>query len=270
MASTGYDLDPNTEAARALQADYLRLSNDAARLPGARLDIAYGSHDRHRLDVFSAGADAPVLIFFHGGYWRAGSKDARRFPARAWRDKGVSWVCLNYRLTPDDPLEFAVEDARNATRWLLDNAADLDLNAGQFHVTGNSAGGHLAAMVAADGPDRLPVRSLCAISGLFDLTPLQDTSANAWLSLEPDRAARLSPMNHLPPSGLPIAVGVGGAETAEFKDQSRRYAEACLAAGNPAEAFECPGADHFAVIGQYGQPGSPLFGHLEALLARTA
>jgi len=261
--TTGYDLDPTAPATVALQAEYERLSAQAARLPGARLDIAYGQHPRQRLDVFSAGSDALALVFFHGGYWRAGSKDARRFPAKPWNSHGVSWVAVNYRLTPEYALADAVDDACAAVKWLTANARDLGLDPGQFHLSGNSAGGHLAAMAAADHPG---IRSLCAISGLFDLEPLLSTSANDWLRLDAEAAHRLSPIHQLPAPGLPILIGCGGAETPAFKSQSRHYAQACRAAGNPVTEFESPGADHFRIIGEYGIPGTLLFDRLARLV----
>lgn len=260
----GYDLDPTTEAARALQAGYEARSAEATSLPGARLDIAYGAHPRQKLDIFSAGPNAPVLVFFHGGYWRAGSKDARRFPALDWTPRGISWVAVNYRLTPEHSLDDAVEDAKTAVAWLAQNGADFGIDAGQLHVTGNSAGGHLAAMAAARGG--ASVRSLCAISGLFDLRPLVDAKGNDWLNLTDGTARDLSPINSLPPPELPVLIGWGGTETDAFKSQAAGYADACSAQGSPVEVFESPNADHFQIIGEYGRPDAPLFKRLEALI----
>ena len=268
--SNGYDLDPTTASARAAQAEYIRLSEEAARLECAQLDLAYGDdHPRQSLDVFSAGVNAPVLIFFHGGYWRAGSKNARRFPAIPWHTRGVSWVCVNYRLTPEHTLCDAISDVRCATQWLFDNAAAVGLNGSKMHVTGNSAGGHLAAIAASAAADGIAFRSLCAISGLFDLSPLLAAKGNAWLNLDPKSAAELSPVNRLPPPDLPIAIGYGGAETKEFALQSEAYAKACRTQGNLVSLFQSPGLDHFDIIGEYGRPGSTLFRNLEALIDRN-
>lgn len=273
--NTDHDLDPGTPEVVALQTDYEKRSADAAQLPGARLDIAYGPAERQRLDVFSAGPDAPVLVFFHGGYWRAGSKNARRFPAPAWNARDVSWVAVNYRLAPDVRLSAIVSDARDAVAWIADNAVKLDLNAAELHLTGNSAGAHLAAMTAAtrwtnriDRP--VGIRSLCAVSGLFDLSPLISETSNEWLRLTEKTAHEASPINHLPPSDLPVLVGWGGAETRAFKRQSRLYADACRNAGICVQFFDSPSADHFAIIGEYGTPGTPLFAHLEQQVANPS
>jgi arylformamidase len=221
-----YDLDGSSDHANRVQADYVARSEVASDLPGALLDQSYGTDERQRLDVFPAGADAPVLVFFHGGYWRAGSKDSRRFPAIPWREHGVSWVAANYRLAPDNRLEDAVGDARAALVWVAAHANRLGLNGDALHVCGNSAGGHLAAMVAAEGwPGRPAIRSATLVSGLFDMTPLREAAANDWLGLDEARAKALSPVAHPPPPDLPVLLAVGGAETEAFKHQSRLYAE---------------------------------------------
>ena len=271
MTDSGYDLD--AAAAAPLQATYEPGSAEAAKLPNARLDLAYGSHARQRLDVFSAGPEAPTIVFFHGGYWKAGSKDSRRFPAKHWNARGISWVPVNYRLTPDHALADCVEDARAAVAWLAANADAIGINPSNLHLAGNSAGGHLAAMVAAadwaDVQRPQGIRSLCAISGLFDLHPLLSATANSWLGLDEASALMLSPQQHLPPSDIPVLVGCGGAETTAFKDQSRNYAQLCRQAGNPLDLFESPDADHFRIIGEFGIPGSPLFDRLKSQIEKA-
>jgi arylformamidase len=258
--SSGYDLNPDTPAARALQATYKRQSDSAARLPGAQLDLAYGPHPRQKLDVFSAGSNAPVILFFHGGYWTAGSKDTRRFPSPTWIEHGVSWVAINYRLTPENALKVCVADARAATNWIAGNAATLGLNRNALHVAGNSAGGHLAAMVSAENWHGRPtIRSLTAISGLFDLSPLIRTVAQDWLRLTSQSATALSPIVQLPPPGLPVLIGWGGLETQVFADQSNLYAKLCRKAGIPTQVFTSSGVDHFKIIGEFGEPGTQLF-----------
>ena len=267
---SGYDLDGSAAPALALQAEYERRSAEAATLPDVRLDLAYGPHPRQRLDLFSATPGSPAIVFFHGGYWKAGSKESRRFPAGPWTALSVSWIAVNYRLAPDHDLSDCVADARLAVAWLAAEANNLDLDPNGLHLAGNSAGAHLAALAAAEGWEGRPagIRSLCAISGLFDLQPLLTAQANMWLGLTEETAGDLGPQNHLPPPVLPTLVGCGGAETAEFKAQSQAYAELLRRRGNPVEHFESPGADHFRIIGEFGTPGSPLFSRLRKLVGR--
>ena len=266
----GYDLDAAAPATLAIQADYERRSGEVGKAADATLDLSYGPHERQSLDIFPAGRSSPGLVFFHGGFWRAGSKDARRFPAAEWNRIGVAWIPVNYRLLPQHSLWDAVSDARSALAWLRGNAADHGIDPDRLHVTGNSAGAHLAAMAAAGDCDgswlRTEIASLSVISGLFDLVPLIGTPANEWLRLTAASAAALSPIHSLPPAGLPVTVGWGGAETDAFAMQSRAYAVACRSCGISAESFVSPGKDHFRIIGEYGEPGSPLFGAIRRLI----
>ena len=262
-----YDLDGSSAQVSAMQADYKVRSNDATRLPGALLDLPYGTDNRQTFDIFPAGADAPILVFFHGGYWKAGSKNGRRFPATPWRAGNITWVAANYRLVPEHRLEEAVGDARSVLVWLGENAARLGIDGNALHVCGNSAGGHLAAMVAAAGwPGRPEIQSATLVSGLFDLLPLLDAAANNWLGLDKPRAQALSPVANLPPADLPVLVAVGGAETAAFKFQSRAYADLLEARGNPVTRLEIAGKDHFGIIGDFGDKGSALFAALARLI----
>jgi arylformamidase len=175
---------------------------------------------------------------------------------------------VNYRLAPENRLEDAVADARAALVWLAQNAGDLGIG-GALHVCGNSAGGHLAAMVAAAGwPVRPDIRSATVVSGLFDLEPLRAAAANDWLGLDAHRARTLSPVAALPPRGFPVLVAVGGAETEAFKHQSRVYADLIEARGCPVTLLETPGEDHFEIIGGFGEPATELFSAMSDLVGR--
>ncbi|MEX0283215.1 MAG: alpha/beta hydrolase [Paracoccaceae bacterium] len=257
MAS-GYDLPPETPGFAEAQAEMSALSAPAGELPGVVLDVPYGAHPRQRLDIFPAGPDAPVLIFYRGGYWRVGNKEDRRFPASEWLSRGVSWVVPNYRLAPDASLPDIVDDARAAFAWVIANGAAHGLDPTRLHLVGNSAGAHLSAMVAS-GPDGDAVRSMTLISGLFDLEPLRTETANDWLRLDADTAHMMSPTHHLPSPDVPVTVCCGGAETDAFLTQSRDYADRLRANGNTVEHFESPDKNHMQIILECGEPGSPVF-----------
>ena len=95
-----------------------------------------------------------------------------------------------------------------------------------IHVAGNSAGGHLAGMLAAEGwqaerglPEDV-IASAAPVSGLFDLAPLRRTFANDWLALDEAGAQRNSPIHRPPRAGMPVVVARGGEEPAAFRGQS--------------------------------------------------
>ena len=260
--SSGYDLPPETPGFAEVQAEMSERSRRAGEMSDLAKDLAYGPHARHKLDIFSAGQDAPVLVFLRGGYWRVGEKEDRWFPALEWLPRKVSWVVPNYRLAPDARLPDIVADAQAAIDWILAQGAAHGIDPARIHLVGNSAGAHLAAMVAA-GPVGQAIRSLTLLSGLFDLEPLLDEEPNDWLKLDRDLALAMSPLRHPPPPNLPTTICCGDNETDVFKDQSARYAATLRDNGNPVEHFLSPGCNHMEIILECGTSGTPVFDALE-------
>ena len=257
-----YDLPGDTPGFAEAQTEMSVRSQEAVNLPRAQFDVAYGPHPRQRLDIFPAGQDTPALLFFRGGYWRLGEKEDRRFPASAWVPRGVAWIVPNYRLAPETSLPDIVEDAQASLDWVISNADAHGIDVTQIHLIGNSAGAHLAAMVATRFPPER-IASLTLVSGLYDLLPLLDEEPNNWLNLNVGSARAMSPVHHLPPSELPVTVCCGGAETEAFRLQSSEFAEALRANGNPVDHFESPGRNHMEIIMETGTPGTPVFSALE-------
>ena len=261
-----YDIEASVADLPAIQARYAEASAALTDLDEATLDIAYGPDPRQRLDILAPpdGARAAIL-YFHGGYWKGGAKEGRRFPGPAWNARGVAWVSVEYRLAPAATVDDIVDDARRAVARFHARAADYGCDPAAIHVAGNSAGGHLAGMLAAEGwqaerglPEDV-IASAAPVSGLFDLSPLRRTFANDWLALDEAGAQRNSPI-HLPPRrGMPVAVAWGGEEPAAFRGQSEAYAAVCTRAGAEVTAIECAGADHFSIMAEWADPASPLF-----------
>ena len=138
---------------------------------------------------------------------------------------------MEYRLAPAATVDGIVDDARRAVAWFHAHAAGHGCDPSAIHVAGNSAGGHLAGMLAAEGwqaerslPDDV-IASAAPVSGLFDLSPLQRTFANDWLALDAADARRNSPVGLPPRPGMPVVVAWGGREPAAFRGQSEAYAE---------------------------------------------
>lgn len=92
---------------------------------------------------------APVIVFYHGGGFVFGSLDSYDTMARFMAQSAeCTVVSVDYRMGPEYPFPAAVNDAYDATRWVVDNAEILDVDPGRLAVCGDSAGGNLAAVVA--------------------------------------------------------------------------------------------------------------------------
>jgi acetyl esterase len=91
----------------------------------------------------------PAHVYFHGGGWVIGDLETHDVLCRQLTAaSGASVISVDYRLAPEHKFPAAAEDAWSATRWVVDRAGELGLDAGRLAVGGDSAGGNLAAVVA--------------------------------------------------------------------------------------------------------------------------
>src|SRR5690554_4561121 len=117
-------------------------------------DLYYGPGRDQRLDLFPVVAShqpAPLFVFIHGGYWRAQSKTDAPIMVPAMTQAGIAVCTLEYTLLPESTLFETVREMRSAVAWLYDNVAQYGIDPERIIVAGSSAGGHLAAMLAAQG-----------------------------------------------------------------------------------------------------------------------
>lgn len=242
---------------------------DASALARARslclLDLPYGAAASETLDVFPAARNgAPVLVFIHGGYWRALDKRDVSFVAPAFLEAGAMVVLPNYALCPAVTIDHIALQLTQALAWTWRHAAEHGGDPSRIVVAGHSAGGHLAAMllacqwarVGADLPPDLVAAAL-SVSGLFDLEPLRHTPFLAPdLRLAAASVARLSPAAWPAPRGPLVAV-VGGDESEEFLRQNELIRRAWGAGVVPVcEAI--PGTNHLTVMHDLADTGARL------------
>jgi acetyl esterase len=108
-----------------------------------------------RLYYPSGNPPFAVLVYFHGGGWVIGDLDTHHGVCHAIaKTSGCLVVSVDYRLAPEHCHPAAVEDAYAATHWVADNSDAIQADPNRFAVGGDSAGGHLAAVVAQMARDR--------------------------------------------------------------------------------------------------------------------
>jgi arylformamidase len=226
--------------------------------------LRYGSGERHRIDLFVGNSDGPIVVFIHGGYWQALDGSSFSHCARGLNAHGISVAVPSYDLCPAVTVADIITQMRMASRELAGLGQPLV-------ISGHSAGGHLAAcMLATDWtafdaslPNNL-VGAAYAISGLFDLPPLVETSINNALRLDKTSAKAASPLFWTPPVRGSLDAVVGGNESAEYFRQSRSIAEAW--GERIATRFgTVPDANHFTAIAPLADPDSPMVLRLKEL-----
>ena len=243
-----------------------RESAAAIQFASDHSEFAYGTHPLERYDVFPAGPDAPILIFFHGGYWHLQDKSNFLFPAPEFVDAGVTFVGANYPLCPDTDIPQLIESCRNCVAHIHDNCKEFGGAGDRIHVCGHSAGGHIAAMllsrdIASTGREsrEVAVRGALAISGIYDLSPLRHLAINDRLHLNDSIVEDYSPIRKIPANAGNLVLAVGDGEGEEFLRQQRAYARDWRSRGHQCEEMLLQGADHFSILDSFSRPDGILF-----------
>ena len=237
-------------------------SDQAIRDLPCLLDIPYGDDPVERLDIFHPldGGPAPVLMFFHGGYWRAGDKSWFRYLARPFVERGAAVVMPKYGLCPNFEMDTLVDQCRRAVAWTYREGPAHGIDTARLFISGHSAGGHIAGMMLATewiamGLPANMIKGMTGISGLYDLEPIRLSKANEPLSLTEDSARRNSPILRVQPAPPPNAIlAYGALESDEYGRQTAAYADLLGHAGRAPIILGVEGHHHFSVLDAFGNP----------------
>lgn len=160
-------------------------------------DIPYGSDARQTLDIYvpASPVSAPVILFWYGGSWQSGNKDYYRFVGAALAEHGFVAIIPNYRLAPATPFPGFMRDAALAVRWSLDHARNYGGDPARMFLSGHSAGGHIALVLALDETylravalDRRAIAGVVAIAAPTGLENLRGGGlAGVFPASVPDR-----------------------------------------------------------------------------------
>lgn len=267
-------------ARRAVLRDSVPLRELAApfalRTPGVAWlrDIAYANgHKRHVLDVYrpSGGcSQAPVLLQIHGGAWMLGNKHEQALPL-VYYLAARGWVVVtpNYRLSPRARFPDHLVDCKRALAWVRSNIAGYGGNPGFVAVTGGSAGGHLAALMALTaneaslqpGFEEIDTTVAAAVPfyGVYDFTDrhgLKGSGASMvrWLEktvmpCSPRQDARLwdlaSPIAQVRRDAPPFFILHGTHDSLASVEEARHFAGQLRDVSmQPVVYAELPGAQH--------------------------
>lgn len=228
-----------------------------------------------RLDVFrpadppADGERRPVLVQIHGGGWTIGRKDQQALPLMN-RLASEGWVCVaaNYRLSPRATFPDHLIDVKRALAWIRTEGARHGADPDFVVVTGGSAGGHLAALVALTANDArfqpgfesvdTSVAACVPFYGVYDFLDRNGTRGSASMvpflervvmkcSPQSDRARwdDASPIAKVHAGAPPFFVIHGTHDALAYVEEARHFVEALRAvSANPVLYAELPGAQH--------------------------
>jgi acetyl esterase/lipase len=222
-------------------------------------DLPYGADERQQLDVYRpAGAsNAPVIVFWYGGSWRRGAKEYYGFVGTALARQGFVAVLPDYRLAPKHPFPDFVLDAAAAVRWARDHAAELGGDPDRLYLSGHSAGGHTAMMLALDdrylrevGMQPHDVAGVISLAGPTGLENLRGRSLAGVFPLEiPD--ARFSPIAlalQTAAAAPPFLLMTGLDDDVIYASSIERLAHAIRAGGGRVVVEMYPDTGHIGLV----------------------
>jgi acetyl esterase/lipase len=226
-----------------------------------------------KLDVYrrrDATTPQPTMVFYHGGGWIAGAKEAAVMSLMPWLEMGWNVVNVGYRLVRVAEAPAAVEDALCALRFLTAQAKTYNIDVSKIVVSGESAGGHLA-LAAGMIPASAGFTNICAGGGFagsenavpkvaaivnwYGITDVADmlggpnarSYAVQWLGSGKGReevAKSVSPLTYVR-SGLPPILSIhGDADPIVPYMQAKRLQEALGKAGGNHELHTVAGGGH--------------------------
>jgi acetyl esterase/lipase len=216
------------------------------------------------------GPPAGLIVWLHGGAWRAGSRagvDLKGMTALGWAVASV-----DYRLSTEARFPAQIHDIKAAIRFLRSHATDYDYPANMFVIAGSSAGGHLAALVGVtnglaslegtvgDNPGvSSDVQAIVDLYGASDLMTILSQSTPHGLSMrvpaldlllggQPDKVPELarlaSPVFQLDAQDPPLYLTHGDKDPQLPIEQSHEFAAAYRRLGLPLQFEVQPGSGH--------------------------
>ncbi len=229
--------------------------------PGEKIyrDVVFAAPGGHklRMDLYvpKTAKPAPVVLWFFGGGWRFGSK-GYHVNVRDLTSVGIAVASIQYRLSNTAVYPAQLEDCRAAAEWLRVNGARYGIDAKRMGASGESSGGHLAAMLAAtEGKSR--IRAVCALYPPTDLNELGalyakpgkqsliDKFLGGTIEQKADLAADASPLNYVSRSLPPFLIIHGERDRVVPMEQSERLFLALAEAGVETQFLVIPDKGHW-------------------------
>jgi acetyl esterase/lipase len=249
----------------------------AAAEPTAHRDIPYAEPktERRTLDVYApdGGKNLPVVVWVHGGGWKAGDKKSVGSKPRSFAARGFVFVAVNYRFVPKVTVREMTGDVAKTIKWVREHIREYGGDPDAVFVMGHSAGAHLAALVCTDDrylkAEGVPMAALKGCVpvdvSVYDIPKrLKDggsTPAATFTAVfgEDEAGQReLSPALHVGRGkGIPPFLILHVAGRPETKAQSHGFADKLKAAGVSAAVVAGEGKTHGTIGSDLGKPDDP-------------
>ena len=232
----------------------------------SHLDVRYGAGPKQTVDVLKGPSNnhaAPLVLFIHGGYWRALDKDDHTHLALPFVEAGAVFLNLNYDLCPDVTVSTIASEIRAGLIWAAQNADGYGGDPNRIFLYGHSAGAHLAGMMMTETfpPDAVrpeQVQGVFAISGIYEPEIARTLPVNEEIGLDAAEAARNNVLQRIPHHAWPTLVAAGEAEPAGWVEQSRAFEALLRDHDIPVEFVTAEDCNHFSFLEILSDSNHPL------------
>ncbi len=191
----------------------------------------------------------PAVLFIHGGGWSSGDRTQLRVPAAYLAERGIAAVAVSYRLSGQATYPAAIEDVKEAVRWVRANAARYRIHPDNLGAAGSSAGGHLAALLALTAGKAEQIKAVVPLNPVLDLTALQGSPMVAKFLGAPcpermELCREASPVFRVHPGAPPFYIMHGTDDKTVPYSQATAMVAALKKAGVQARLFTGEDAPH--------------------------
>jgi acetyl esterase/lipase len=222
--------------------------------------------EKYKLDIYrpKGASKRPVLVFLHGGAWVRGDRKQYPFFGNTFAKEGAVVVIPSYRLAPGHKFPAQAEDAAAALAWVVRNIGEYGGDPSRIVLAGHSAGGHLAALLTTNPkylaahelrPDA--VRSVAALSGVYDLTGLEGRSQGRVFPQDETSLADASPVKHVKGATPAFHITYCQWDYASLPQQAQAFHAALVRAGAKPELLYIPGENHISEMISIVKAGDP-------------
>ena len=232
-----------------------------------KTDISYGTDkERNILDVYipKGVKGAPVVFFIHGGAWVIGNKSVFAGPGKMLAEQGIVAVSINYRLSPKAKHPDHIRDVAKAFAWTVDHIGEYGGDPKKICISGHSAGGHLAALLATDESylkaekkSFADIRGAAPISGVFTI----DGRAKFFKDIfgeDEDVCKGASPIHNIGKKHPPFLVLHADKDMAGLSAQAEAFYAAMKKEQNAAEILQLKDRTHLTILSAAKAPADPV------------
>lgn len=234
--------------------------------------ISYGNN---KLDIYkpNIAQSAPIMIFVHGGAWKAGSKGSVGSKASHFTSRGFVFISVGYTLYPRANAERQALQVAQAVNWVAYNASALGGDANRIALLGHSAGCHLASLASLSGATNAVRSLICNDTGAYDLPYLAKLSGGRLPVLfsalnRKENWRAWSPISYVRNKQQPPALVLWSGGTKRPKI-SANFANALEGAGNSVTRFDGSDYNHLSINSAMGKHGRSVTRAVDRHLANT-